>query len=230
MIKKKIENFIRSIVREEMDAQLTQGIDVGTGTTSIRDDKVHVTASTPKLQLEGTEASAQNLSIRENAGAIELYDEAGAAVASSWDFNPGIQESDFATDALANWPHMNLLPEGAQTGLAADSTGVKYSGEFYVQLDTNMLKNADAVYLEAATNSSSGSETVTVELYDTVNAVVDDSFTISGGSNRARSADISASLTEGDVYQVRFNVTTAAASGSTFDANGARLVFDWGVA
>ena len=40
-------------------------------------------ASTPKVQLEGSEASAKNLSIRENAGKIEVYDEDATAVLHS---------------------------------------------------------------------------------------------------------------------------------------------------
>lgn len=46
----------------------------------LKNDQIHVSAATPKVKLEGTEASAANLSIRENAGNIEIYDETGTAV------------------------------------------------------------------------------------------------------------------------------------------------------
>ena len=46
----------------------------GTGSAVI------INSATPKVQLVGTETSAGNMSIRENAGKIELYDEVGAAV------------------------------------------------------------------------------------------------------------------------------------------------------
>lgn len=39
-----------------------------------------IAGASPKVQLNGSEGSAINASIRENAGKIEIYDEAGAAV------------------------------------------------------------------------------------------------------------------------------------------------------
>lgn len=231
MLRDYLTRPIRSIVNQELDRRLREGLDVGAGTTKLRSDRVHVNASTPKVQLEGTESGAENVSIRENAGAIEKYNEANAAVDDTWGFNPGIQEGDFATDALQVWPHLNLQQEGEQAGLAADATGIKYSGQFYIQMDTDITKTADALYVEAATSSSAGDEDVTVEVYDATAAAVIGSVVITGGSNRARSADFLASVTEGNAVYVRWNVTTASGtSGATFDAIGARLVADWGVA
>jgi hypothetical protein len=46
----------------------------GTGSAVI------LNSATPKIQLHGTEGSAGNISLRENAGKIELYDETGAVV------------------------------------------------------------------------------------------------------------------------------------------------------
>ena len=41
---------------------------------------LHASGVNPKVQLEGTETSAKNLSIRENAGVIEVYDETSGTV------------------------------------------------------------------------------------------------------------------------------------------------------
>lgn len=121
--------------------------------------------------------------------------------------------------------HYNLQPEGAQTGLAADATGVQYSGEMPVELDASILNGSDNIYIEASENSSAGDETVTVEIYNVTQGTVDTSLDVGGGVSRSRSADISGSLNAGDEYQVRWNVTTASAtSGATFDAVAARLV------
>lgn len=119
----------------------------------------------------------------------------------------------------------DLLGEGEQTGLAADTTGTKYSGALYLKLDSALLDTADNIYIEAATSSSAGDEVVDVELYDATAASVIGSVSITGGSTRARSADIADSLVEGNEVYVRFTVATASAtSGATFDAHAARLV------
>lgn len=186
-------------------------------------DRIHLVTDLPKLQLEGTEAGAANLAIRENAGDIELYDESANAVASAWNLNPAIENASLAQVDQSR----DLQPEGAQTGLAADTTGIKYEGKMRQQLDAWLLTDERSVYLEAATQSSAGDEEVTVEVYDDTAAAVADSVAISGGSSRTRSADISGSLTAGNEAHVRWNVTTASAtSGATFDAIGARLVVE----
>lgn len=121
----------------------------------------------------------------------------------------------------------NLLPEGAQTGLVADATGVQYEGQMRQVVASALLDSNRSVYIEAATNSSAGDESVAVEIYDDTAAAVADSLTISGGSPRARSADISGSLTSGNEVHVRYNVTTASGtSGATFDAIGTRLIVE----
>lgn len=122
---------------------------------------------------------------------------------------------------------LNLQPEGAQSGLAADTTGVKYEGEMRQLVDSSLWIGDRSVYIEAATNSSAGDETVTVEIYDDTAAVVADSMAVSGGSTRTRSTDISGNLTEGNEVHVRWNVTTASGtSGATFDAVAARLIVE----
>lgn len=261
-------------------------------------DSAQISGETPGLRLSGSETSGGDLTIRENAGTIELYNEATDSVATSWNLNPGlsiantdhaatdheaggslevthnnlaITSSDHHTrpvagtllseDANNNFnvthtaadheaggslevTHNNLTltasdhhtpstssrdlqPEGMQAGLAADATGVQYSGAMYQYIDGALLADGRAVYLEAATNSSAGDEAVTVEVYDPAGAAVLDSLAITGGSTRSRSGDISASLTADSEVQVRWNVTTASATaGATFDAVGARFVVE----
>lgn len=114
-----------------------------------------------------------------------------------------------------------LQPEGEQAGLAADATGVKYTGKVEQTIDSELLDGASTIRLEAATASSAGDETVTVEIYDGTSVV--DSLAISGGGQA--SADVTASLASGSTVVVRWNVTTASATaGATFDAIAARLV------
>lgn len=218
-----IRRYVASIVTEHLDERLEAGIDVGTGTTSIRDDRVHISANIPAYQLEGTETNGENLSLRENAGTLELYDETAAALAGTWDLSPPLENASLAAvDGTRN-----LQPEGAQAGLAADATGIKYEGDMRQRIDSTILNSARSVYIEAATNSSAGDETVSVEVYDDTALAVAASLDVVGGAARARSSDISASLVAGNEVHVRWNVTTASATaGATVDAVGARLIVE----
>ena len=122
-----------------------------------------------------------------------------------------------------NTGERGLQPEGAQTGLAADTTGIKYEGAVTQTIDEKLITSGSDIRLEAVTQSSAGDEDVTVEVYDDTAAVVADSVTITGGGQTSK--DITTSLTAGNTVHVRWNVTTASAtSGATFDAFTSRLV------
>lgn len=121
----------------------------------------------------------------------------------------------------------DLQPEGMQAGLAADATGVQYTGEMLQRVDEWLLASGRSIYVEAATNSSAGDETVAVEVYDPSAAAVVTSLSITGGSDRSRSGDVSDALPKNTEVRVRWNVTTASGtSGATFDAVGARLIIE----
>jgi len=120
---------------------------------------------------------------------------------------------------------LDLQPSGAQTGLAADSTGVKFTANREFILSPALFDQIVNAYLEVSKASSSGGETTTVQLYNVTSGTVDASLAVSGASQRSRSNDISGSLTVGDTYRVRWNVTSASGtSGATFSANSASLL------
>lgn len=125
MDKEEIKEIIKEIIEEE-------GIDklkVGKHTTYIDNDGIHCAASTPYIKLEGSETSAKTLSIRENAGYIEIYDEDASAVRTKWS----------GTDGRRNTPLINAS-ELADGCLSADATGrAKMADGFitYAKLDTN---------------------------------------------------------------------------------------------
>jgi len=126
---------------------------------------------------------------------------------------------------FTDFTDMDLQPEGAQTGLAADSTGIKYTSQRYRLLDAELVSGIQTAYIEASKTSSAGDETVTVELYDeTVGSVVG-SITITGASNYTRGPINIGTARQGNQVSVRWNVTSASAtSGATFDATSASLV------
>ena len=94
---------LRKLVREVLYDELRKGIKLdeikGGRTWHLRNDEVHIAAVTPKIHLEGTETDAKNISIRENAGRVEIYDEAAAAKATPPIFSDGqIHKGAFLTD------------------------------------------------------------------------------------------------------------------------------------
>lgn len=126
------------------------------------------------------------------------------------------------TDLEAPWD-LDLQSEGEQTGLAADAAGVQYETAISRTLLQALVDSNHDVVLVAATTSSAGDETVTIELYDETAAAVVASVDVAGGG-QSESADISGALTGGNPAHVRYNVTTASATaGATFDAHGALL-------
>lgn len=119
----------------------------------------------------------------------------------------------------------DLLPEGEQTGLEADSTGVKYIGKSTQYIDPSLIDQDRNVYFEAAIESSANDETVTAEIYDKDRQAVLNRQEIQGGSTRTRTGDISKSLYEGHEIAVRYNVTSASStSGATFSPIASRLL------
>jgi len=112
-----------------------------------------------------------------------------------------------------------------QTGLAADSTGVKYtSGKF--KINTTHLKSA----IIRATWTASDTDSVTaIELYDDTAATVVGSVSGNTGTDE-ESSDLSASITSGNTFVLRVNVTTASATaGATTDVDYAVLELTYGI-
>lgn len=118
-----------------------------------------------------------------------------------------------------------LIPEGSQSGLDAESAGVKYEGKTLQYVDSSLASSERAVYLEVATQSSAGDETVTVELYDYSEGSVLSTQDVTGGTKRTRSGEIGDTLTQGNEVGVRFDVSSpSGTSDATFDAIMARLM------
>jgi len=111
-----------------------------------------------------------------------------------------------------------------KTGLAADSTGVKYtSGKF--KIDTNGLKSVTI----RATWSASATDSVTaIELYDETAGAVRGSVNGNAGTDAEASVGV-ASIVDGNLHSLRVNVTTASGtSGATTDVTYAILELKYG--
>jgi len=184
------------------------------GTDGFFLNDIAIEKNIPALRLKGTETGAKDLQIRENAGLIEIFD-TGAGTKSR-DFDGScIRAGTVPKDALAaNAIRLEIpVPLGyIPTGLATDSTGVKFESKQYL-VSSDLLACAKAAYFESDLQQLTGG-TVALELYDYTAAVVMASLSLSATTKRARSDNILASLVAGNYVGVRFNVTTAGAAGS----------------
>jgi hypothetical protein len=116
-----------------------------------------------------------------------------------------------------------------KAGLAADSTGVKYTAPYKFLISSDLLSCAKAVYIEADIEASNADSVTAVELYDTTAGVVRGSASGNSG-DRIRSSDLKASLVAGNEHTVRINVTTASATaGATTGVRAVRLITSLGV-
>jgi len=118
-----------------------KNIKVGTETISAGNNYWHISGSSPYIRLEGTETSAKDLSVRENAGYIEIYDEDASAVRTKWS----------GTDGRRTTPLINAS-ELADGCLSADATGrAKMADGFitYAKLDTNTKRFTVGIRISA---------------------------------------------------------------------------------
>ena len=81
--REKLKGLLRELLPELMAEGIVKTIKGGERTYYLTNDSLWLSADTPKVRLEGTEADAKDISIRENAGKIEVYDEDATAVLHS---------------------------------------------------------------------------------------------------------------------------------------------------
>ena len=98
-------------------------------------------------------------------------------------------------------------------GLATDATGVAFESKQYL-LSSELLKHVKAAYFETDLQELSDGA-VDVELYDYDAGSVIAKVSLSATTKRSRVDVDTSKLVSGHALGVRFNVTTAGASGST---------------
>jgi len=188
----------------------------------IRQADIQIKKAIPAIRLIGTETGAKDKIIRENAGAVEIYDVGSGTVdmnilahqarhiAGGADALSGLTKAQLAADTI----RLEIpIPLGyIPTGLATDSTGIKFESKQYV-VSTDALSCAKAAYFESDLQQLTGGA-IALELYDYTAAVVRTNLSLSATTKRTRSDNILASLVAGNTVGVRFNVTTAGVAGS----------------
>lgn len=82
----------RRAVKKLLICTLKEGVDEikgGENTFYIKNDRLHLSASTPRVKLEGQEGGAMTLSWMENAGKMVMYDEGGGTARTKFDGSSG---------------------------------------------------------------------------------------------------------------------------------------------
>jgi len=111
-----------------------------------------------------------------------------------------------------------------RTGLAADSTGVKYEGP-RIKLDKTQIK---AITLRATWTASHTDSVTAIELYDVSAGKVIAKVDGNTGTDVEASVDLG-NVTTGNLVEIRVNVTTASGTaGATTDVKYALLEIDYG--
>jgi len=145
-----------------------------------------------------------------------------------WIPKESLTKNRFVADTIKIEQQIPVLTN-EQTGLAADSTGVKYTTPYTFNLSTRLLDSAKAVYIEGDIEASETDSVTAVELYDATALAVRGSFSGNAG-DRLRSGDLKASLVAGNEHQIRVNVTTASATaGATTGVRRSSLIVEIGV-
>lgn len=156
--------------------------------TRIYKDRVEIEETAPYIQLKETTTNTI-VQIKNVAGKLATDDGSGNKVIS---FNCAGPQMETKT-------------------VAADSTGVKASSAKF-KLNTKYLKS---LLLRASVSSIPSDATVRVEVYDATSGTVLGYVEFAGATGE-KSAEITSGYSDGDLIQIRINVTVASATaGST---------------
>jgi len=170
---------------------------------------VDINKSTPAAILRGTETDAIIASLKENGGAAQITDDTNAVTLLNLNANQPV---------VIDIP-VPIVFESAQTGLAADSTGIKFTSQNIIP----PLANYHTVAIEATWTAADTDSVMAVEIYDQDAGTVVASVSGNTGTDAKSSY---ATITAGNSLVVRANITTASATtGSTDDLNKAVIYF-----
>lgn len=186
-----------------------------------------VNKSIPAVQLQGTETDAKDLSIRENAGKTEIYDNGAGSVVMTLESHQarhasggadaisGLAYTQFSADSIQLTVDIPMVADFAGATVAADATGTPAWPHTTVKVDSATIKHLKSAklivdYAWAATADG------TIQLYDSTAAAVRGESTAKvGGESSAWEEFAVSGLVAGNMMVVRANVTAAGAAGET---------------
>lgn len=171
-----------------------------------------ISKSIPAIRLSGTETGAKDLSLRENAGKVELYDNAAAAVPLDWLLNPLLSYTELKADTIQLIVDIPILGDAAGGTVAADAIAIVNFAHTTCVLSAEAIKHLKSAsiildYKWAATADGY------LELYDVTGAAVRATSVLLVGAEASEWLSLAATgLVAGNTHVVRANVTVAGAA------------------
>lgn len=233
---KRDEAYLRQLIRKILEEEGVERLKIGERTSYISNAMLHIAASIPSVRLEGTEAGALNLAVRENAGFLELYDVVAALVRTKWSgttgrrITPLINSSEITVDEIQVVVPLTVVSDAAGvTAAAAAIAVVNFPHTTFVlpALSIKHLKSAilGIDYTWAATADGY------IELYDATGLAVRATTALLVGAEASTWATVAVTgLVAGNSHIVRANVTVAGAAGEVATLFRAVLILTLGVA
>jgi len=217
------ELFVDRIKAKEVE---TQKLKAGKHTVDIENEYIHISGTTPYIRFEGTETGAADKGIKEDSGTLKIHDFSAASdvmdleahasrhVEGGDDPISGLTASQLAANTIL-FKIPVLIPDSQQTGLPADSTGLKWASTFPFRIPKQNVKD---VVIRASWTSSESDSVIEIQLHDMNSGNTVCSVSGNSGTSKESTNYNEANLTDDGLVYVRAVVTTASAtSGATFD-------------
>jgi len=203
-----------------------QKLKAGEHTVDIENTYIHISGETPYVRFEGTETGAADKGIKEDSGTLKIYDFASASnvmdleahasrhVEGGADPISGLTASQLAANTIL-FKIPVLIPDSPQTGLAADSTGTKWTSNFKFRIPKQNVKD---VVIRATWTASHTDSTTEIALIDDAAGNTVCSVSGNAGTDAESTNYTEANLTDDGLVYAQASVTTASATtGATFD-------------
>ncbi len=128
MIKNLIKKLIKQVLIEGIDE-----IKIGNNTAYIRNDRIYISASTPKIHLEGTEPGASSLSLKEDGGEMIIYDETNATNRTKWSVATGRRTQPLINDSEIDYLNglLYCLYGDGSDGAMTETANINRSGMLF---------------------------------------------------------------------------------------------------
>ena len=180
----------------------------------------------------------RQIDVDDTTGRLVIYDETDAAVidveshqarhvSGGADALSGVTYDQLATDTIVievPFP----VPDSPQTGLAADSTGVKWTSSFKGKWNTRHLK---AVRIRGSWTASNADSTTKIAVKDVTSGSEIASVSGNTGTDSETEVTNPANITDGGLFEIFAEVTVASGTaGATFDIVYVVVEIKYGIA
>lgn len=187
-------------------------------------NEIHITGVNPKINMEGTEVNAKQLSIRENGGVIEIYDESTGTVVMILEVHASRHEQGGEDEINVDGLHGTLAdPQPPQSHASTHSEGGTdpLSGITASQLATDTIKIVVPIAIPDSNQSNLAADSTGVKWTSNFKFKVDPQNLKSAVIRATWTASDTDSVTAVEVYDEGAATVLGSVSGNTgTDAEG----------